>query len=146
MNILCLSAGLAAAFLAADQSLTTNAPTDIIEWHGSQLKGAPTQLAWSPDNTTLYLQTLEGGSPGKPHAYSVTLATRTFRALDAAPDWVGKYWEWKSSRTPPGRPDLVVQVVSTTKAGKVPMQSLREKAKDGLMENAIAAQGETGSL
>jgi hypothetical protein len=66
--------------------------------------------------------------------------------LDAAPDWAAKYWDWKSSRTPPGHPELVIQVETKNDSAKVPTQSLRDKSKNGLIDNAVAAQNEAGSV
>jgi Tol biopolymer transport system component len=62
------------------------------------------------------------------------------------PSWAASYWEWKSARTAPGRPELVIQVETTTKGGKIPSQSLRDKSKQNLMENAVAAQNEADSV
>jgi hypothetical protein len=108
------------------------------------LKGTPSQLTWSPDSKQLCLQTLEGDGPGKPHAYLVTIESRTSRGLDVPPAWAATYWTWKSTRMPPGHPELMIEVETLDKAGKIPTQSLSQKAKNGLMENAVAAQNEAG--
>ena len=141
-----LGAILAGLLFSLGQSFTLSAPSTIVEWHGSQLKGTPSQLAWSPDSKLLCLQTIEGDAPGKTHAYLITVDARTFHGLDAPPDWAAKYWEWKSSRTPPGHPELVIQVETKNDGAKIPTQSLSDKSKNGLMENAVAAQNEAGSV
>jgi WD40-like Beta Propeller Repeat len=145
MNIVFrLGALLAGLFLPPDQSLTLAAPATIVEWHGSQLKGTPSQLAWSPDSKLLCLQTAEGDAPGRMHAYLITLESRTFQGQDVPPDWAAKYWEWKSARTPPGRQELVIQVETKNESAKVPTQSLMEKSKQGMIDNAVGAQNEAG--
>jgi hypothetical protein len=146
MNALPLLGALLAVLASADQSLTLSAPTVVTEWHGSQLKGEPIQLSWSPDGKNLYLQTLEGASPGARHSYLVSLETRTSTGLDGVPSWAATYWEWKSARMAPGHPELVIQVDTTTKGGKVPSQSLRDKSKGNLVENAVAAQNEADAV
>jgi WD40 repeat protein len=139
-------AALAPAFSAAEQPLTVGAPAVVAELRGSQLKGNPSQLTWSPDGKMLCLITLEGDANSKSHAYSITLDSRSVQGLDAAPDWAAKYWEWKSARTPPGRRELVIQVETSTKPGSLPTQSLSDKAKGGMMENAVAAQNDAGAM
>jgi hypothetical protein len=150
MQVVFLLGALGAIFggvlFPLEQSLSMAAPAVIVEWHGSQLKGTPSQLTWSPDSTSLCLQTIEGQNPGKPHAYLVEVAAKTFHGLDTPPEWAATYWEWKSTRTPPGHPELVIQVDTLNKSGEIPTQSLSgDKAKNGLMENAVAAQNEAGS-
>ncbi len=145
-DVVLLSALLAGLLFPLDQSLTLAAPATIVEWHGSQLKGTPSQLTWSPDSKLLSLQTIEGDAPYKVHAYLITIESRKFQGLDAPPDWAAKYWEWKSSRMPPGHPELVIQVETKNDSAKIPTQSLSDKAKNGLMDNAVAAQNEAGSV
>src|SRR5215475_8859980 len=93
-----VGASLLAAVFAGEQSLSLTAPTVVLEIRGAQIKGDPLQLAWSPDGTMLCLQTLEGSSPGKNHAYAIVLEKKSLQGLDVAPDWAGKYWDWKSAR------------------------------------------------
>jgi hypothetical protein len=138
------AAAIASLLVFAEQSPTFTPPTTVVEWHGSQLKGTPSQLTWSPDSKQLCLQTLEGDAPGKPHDYLVTIESRTSQGLDVPPAWAAGYWTWKSTRMPPGHPELMIQVETVDKAGKIPTQSLSDKAKLGMMENAVAAQNEAG--
>jgi len=145
MNPAVFSVAAIAGLLAAiGQSPSFTPPRAVLEWHGSQLRGVPSQLTWSPDSKQLCLQTLEGDGPGKPHAYLVTIESRTSQGLDVPPAWAAAYWNWKSTRMPPGHPELVIQVDTVDKAGKIPTQSLSDKAKQGMMENAVAAQNEAG--
>lgn len=70
-----------------------------------KLKGEPSRLAWSPDGSQLYLQTLEGGF-GQPN---VTLRHYVFvdggarEDLQAEPDWASEYWTIKSGKTSPDK-------------------------------------------
>lgn len=127
------------------QSFGIEPPALVMELAGSRVKGAPAQLAWSPDNTTLSLQTLEGGaSPPKARYYVIRLSDRELQGVDRAPDWASAYWDWKSARTPPGHPELVVQVDTQHQAGGIPSQSLRDKAANRGMDNSVAAQTAVG--
>jgi hypothetical protein len=130
---------------AQPQPFSAAAPTLAADLQGSRFSGDPSQLAWSPDSTTVCVQTLEGDRPPlKTRYYLIRLGEHEFHGIDVAPDWAPKYWDWKSARTPPGHPELVIQVDTQSKAGKVPTQSLQEKSKNGLMNNAVAAQNEAG--
>ena len=131
--------------LPLTQSFGVEPPTFVAELQGSSLKGVPSQLSWSPDNTTLSLQTLEGDSaPMKTRYYLIRLSDGQLRGIDAAADWAAPYWNWKSARTPPGRPELVVQVETQHQGGGIPTQSLRDKAANRGLDNAVAAQNAVG--
>jgi hypothetical protein len=128
------------------QPLSGGAPVLAVDLQGGSFSGDPSQLAWSPDDTTLCLQTLDGDRPPlKTRYYLIRLAEHDFHGVDVAPDWAAKYWEWKTTRTPPARPELVIQVFTETGAKGIPTQSLLEKSKNGMMSNAVAAQNEAGS-
>jgi hypothetical protein len=127
----------------AQQSFAVGAPTLLIDLQGSRFKGDPSQLAWSPDSTTLCLQTLQGDKPPlTTRYYLIRVGEHDFHGLDVAPEWAATYWTWKANRTPPGHPELVIQVETHNKGGKIPTQSLRAKAANNQMENAVAAQNE----
>jgi hypothetical protein len=131
---------------AAQQSFTVGAPAVLVELQGSGFKGDPSQLAWSPDGTTLCVQTLQGDRPPLTmRFYLVRLGEHDFHGLDVAPEWAAAYWTWKSARMPPGHPELVIEVETHNKGGNIPTESLSAKAANvggrGL-ENAVAAQNE----
>jgi hypothetical protein len=133
---------------ALAQSFGTEPPSAIMELRESTLTGAPAQLSWSPDSTTLALQTLEGASaPLKARWYLIRLTDRSLQGVDGAPEWAMTYWTWKSARTPPGHPSMVIQVESQHQAGLIPSQSLRDKAANRGIDNAVAARNAaSGSL
>jgi hypothetical protein len=130
---------------AQPQPFSAAAPTLAADLQGSRFNGDPSQLAWSPDSSTLCLQTLEGDRPPlKTRYYLIRLGEHDFHGIDVAPDWAPKYWDWKSARTAPGHPELVIQVDTQSKSAKIPTQSLSDKAKNGLRDNGVAAQNEAG--
>jgi hypothetical protein len=132
---------------ASPHPLSGASPVLAADIQGGRFAGDPSQLAWSPDNTTLCLQTLDGDAPPlKTRYYLIRPREHDFNGIDVAPDWAAKYWEWKTTRTPPGHPELVIQVDTQTGSKSVPTQSLLEKSKNGLMNNAVAAQNEAGSV
>lgn len=127
----------------AQQPFTVGAPTLLVELQGSRFKGDPSQLAWSPDSTTLCIQTLQGDRPPlTTRYYLVRVGEHDFHGLDVPPEWAATYWTWKATRTPPGHPELSIQVETQNKSGKIPTQSLRAKAANNQLENAVAARTE----
>jgi len=141
---------LSPALVAQSQTaapLTAMPPSSLLDLPGSKLKGTPSQLAWSPDNSTLCLQTAEGTTaPLKLHYYLIRLKERDFSGIDVVPDWAPKYWEFKSARTAPGYPDMVIQVETKNETRGLATQSLSDKAKGRGMENAFSARDEAGSV
>jgi hypothetical protein len=128
---------------AQPQPFSAATPSLVADFQGSRFSGDPSQLAWSPDSTTVCLQTLEGDRPPlKTRYYLIRLSEHDFHGVDVAPDWAPKYWDWKSTRTPPGHPELVIQVETQNPSGKIPTQSLRDKAANRGMENVFAARNE----
>jgi hypothetical protein len=88
-------------------------PAAIAQIDAGKLKGVPSQLAWSDDNTQLFLQLAERDSDGKvrkTHAFVLTLADPALTPIDEAPDWATRYWSWKSYKTPPNAegPEITV--------------------------------------
>jgi hypothetical protein len=135
------------AVALADQTFTPSAPTLVVTLSGGSFKGNPSQLSWSPDSKTLCVQTLEGDTaPLKTRFFVVSIDERTFHGADVAPDWVAGYWEFKTSRTPPGHPELHIEVETQNQGTGVPTQSLSDKAKNGMMDNAVAAQNAAGNV
>jgi hypothetical protein len=72
----------------------------------AKLRGEPSRLAWSPDGTQLYLQTLEGGF-GQPNVtlrhYVFVLDGGAREDLQAEPEWAAEYWTTKSGKTSPDK-------------------------------------------
>ena len=78
-----------------------------------KLKGEPSRLAWSPDGSRVYLQTLEGGF-GRPNVklrhYVFTVANGAKEDLQAEPEWASAYWTAKSGQTSPDGPPLKIEL------------------------------------
>ena len=123
-NITCVSLAVAAAIPAlvlAQQplridkiSVSPPATVSTIEID----KGQPSRLAWSPDGSELYIQTLEGSfadyqaQRGKFRLEHVLVPAGDGKQkkLDAEPEWVAAYWTAKSFRHAPGTPSLSIEL------------------------------------
>lgn len=81
----------------------------------SEVKGQPSRLAWSPDGSELYFQTLEGAF-GRPDAtlrhYLFAIATGGRTTLEAEPDWAAAYWTVKSWKMSPDQEPLEIELKS----------------------------------
>lgn len=88
------------------ESFAFSAPGTIAKIDLDALKGEPSRLAWSPDGSQLYVQTLEGGF-GRPnvtlrhYVFAVTGGAR--QDLQVEPEWAAEYWTGKSGRTSPDK-------------------------------------------
>jgi Tol biopolymer transport system component len=90
-----------------------SAPARISTIDTGKLKGEPTELAWSPDGTQLFLQTSERDPTGmikNPRLFLMAATDGKPQPVDAAPDWVTDYWTWKSNKYAPGSKTLGVEV------------------------------------
>lgn len=91
--------------LALALSVQLSTPTRVATIDTDKVKGEPTQLAWSPDGTQLFLQTSERDSAGmtkNPRFYVLSIAGGKIDHLDAQPAWAAEYWTWKANRFAPG--------------------------------------------
>lgn len=114
-----LSAGLAAAFAEPVQgpprvdSLRFSRPSTLATVDMEELKGELSRLAWSPDGTQLYLQTLEGGF-GRPdpvlHHYVLSASSGVREDLQVEPEWASRYWTAKSGQASPDEPPLTIEL------------------------------------
>jgi hypothetical protein len=116
-----------AAFLAAQTSTPFDAasivvgpPTIVAEIDLGKLKGEPRELAWSPDNSELYVQTSDGDKPDD-RVYSYVVATAGGAVKDAGrpPEWAADYWAFKSDRSAPGLPSLMIDLQTGSETVKV---------------------------
>ncbi len=94
-------------------------PTVIAGLDMDKLKGQPFRLAWSPDGSQLYVQTLEGSfadaNAGKPtaklrHYLFASTPGASKKDLQGPPDWFAAYWTAKNGQTAPGAPSLAIDV------------------------------------
>lgn len=79
------------------------------------VKGQPSRLAWSPDGTELYFQTLEGAFGQKNpvlHHYVISTADGARRDVPVEPEWALEYWTVKSAQMSPDDPSFKIDVKS----------------------------------
>ena len=84
---------------------------DLRTMDGDRLR----QLAWSPDETELYLQTYDPNRDASVKAvyhYRIPVTGGAPEALAAPPTWVADYWAWKSGQAAPGNPSWKIDVSS----------------------------------
>jgi hypothetical protein len=93
---------------AVQASAVTITPAVVTEIDLNKLKGKLVrQLAWSPDDKELYLQTYtedRNALPKDLYHYVLELgkAGGSFTQVTAPPEWAVSYWTWKSAQAAPG--------------------------------------------
>jgi hypothetical protein len=100
-------------------ALKIGAPATVAELDLGRLKGEIRQLAWSPDGSELYVQTVEGSPPTeKLHHYKVTMAGGAMAPIDEPPEWAREFWLFKSAQSAPGIPAMTIGVEHGTETTK----------------------------
>jgi hypothetical protein len=121
-----VAALLAQAPTPADATrLGMSAPVVLTSFSGSDLKGFPLRLSWSPDGRQLHIRVVQRDrwANEKEWHYVVRVADGKLSPADVEPSWSGAYWYLKSVLECPGVPgvkfDIEVQTkrVSATNAG-----------------------------
>jgi hypothetical protein len=99
---------------AASEVRTFGTPVVWAELDVDALKGRPAQLAWSDDDSTLYLQVVEGTRADKLsyHHYLIT-RNQSPTPVDGQPIWAQAYWKWKSAKSFFGDPLMTIDVDTT---------------------------------
>ena len=111
---------------AIDVSSIAVKPSTVVDLDLGQLKGDLRQIAWSPDASQLYVQTVEGNPPReKLHHYVVPSEGGPLVAADKAPGWAAEYWAFKSDRTAPGVRSLEIDVTQSREKTKIGVGSGR---------------------
>ena len=94
-------------------------PVRVAELDMDKLKGQPYRMAWSPDGTQLYVQTLEGNindvatgkvQPKLRHYLFSTEPGSAKKDAPGQPDWVAEYWNAKYGQYAPGSTALKIDV------------------------------------
>jgi|SRR6266850_2025109 len=96
---------------AAKMTLGTALP--IVEVDTGKLKGDLARLAWSPDGSEFYIQTIERDGRGNIKSskhYVVSSTAKTVKSVDQEPAWASKYWTWKSGQQSPGSSAFKISV------------------------------------
>lgn len=97
------------------ESLTIAEPVTLATIDLSDVKGQPSRLAWSPDGTELYFQTLEGQfgkADAKLRHYVLSAADGKRKTVQAEPEWAAAYWTVKSWKASPDETPLTIELKS----------------------------------
>lgn len=111
--ILALVAAQAAASASDARQLVLSTPQAIAEIDAGKMKGDLTRLAWSPDASEFYLQTIERDRRGNVRSmdhYVVTAASNAMKKVGQEPVWASRYWAWKSAQVSPGAAAFKISV------------------------------------
>jgi hypothetical protein len=95
------------------RQVSLEAPQIVVDIDIGKLKGEPWRLAWSPDGSQIYVETIERDGSGKvkaAHGAVITVAAKSMKNVDQAPAWVAKYWLWKSGQASPAAPAFRIAV------------------------------------
>jgi hypothetical protein len=86
-------------------------PKLVAELDLGKMKGDLRQVGWSPDGTQLYVRSVEGNPPNeKRHHFVVARDIGAVQSVEDEPDWADEYWRFKSDRSAPGVPTLMIDV------------------------------------
>lgn len=104
-------------------SLAVAPPTSIVRVQRKTLHGEPSQLAWSPDGATLYIQSRDGvGAAAQLRHFELHLSDPVVRPLEQQPSWAAEYWRNKVTELAPGMPWLQIDVaVDSTRTRVAPI-------------------------
>jgi hypothetical protein len=106
-------------------AVKVGAAAQVAQIDTGELKGDPAKLAWSPDASELYLQTVEmRGSTRNERHYVLRASGGDVKRVDTMPEWAGKYWAWKSGQAAPGVPAFKIALSDeqkTIRATAAPM-------------------------
>ena len=96
---------LALQIAAADaQKMALSIAQPIAEVDTGKMKGDLARLAWSPDGSEFYIQTIERDSHSTVKStrhYLVNATSKKVNGVDQEPAWASKYWTWKSAQASP---------------------------------------------
>ena len=123
-------------------SVTLSAPATIAELDMNKLKGEPSRMAWSPDGTQIYLQTIEGPfhQPKAIRHYVITASDGNVKDVKAEPDWFAAYWAVKSHKSSPDEPTTEIGLTSENRVEKT-----TSVPRGGDLARGGADTGSTGS-
>jgi len=114
MVAILLAALLVQASTPADASqMTLGTALPVVEVDLGKLKGDLARLAWSPDGSEFYVQTIERDGRGNiktSRHYILSTAAKAIKNLDQEPAWASKYWTWKSGQQSPASPAFKISV------------------------------------
>jgi len=112
MRILLLCAAAASVVITeATPLIKVTEPVTWTELDEDKLKGRPSQLAWSDDDTALYLQIVQGvTAESLKYRHYLVRKDSAPSPIDSQPAWAQAYWKWKSAKNFFGDPLLTIEV------------------------------------
>jgi dipeptidyl aminopeptidase/acylaminoacyl peptidase len=96
-------------------AISIAAVSKLAEIDLNDVKGQPSRLAWSPEGSQLYFQTLEGEfgkRDGVLRHYVFAAGTGQRSTLQSEPDWAADYWTEKSWKQSPDERPLQIELKS----------------------------------
>jgi hypothetical protein len=119
MTLALPSIGLAQAPVPVG-SVSLSEATTVAELDMAKLKGEPSRMAWSPDHSQIYLQTIEGPlhQPKAVRHFVVNVADGKVKDVKGEPEWFAAYWSVKSHKSSPDTPALAIELSSEQKLQK----------------------------
>ena len=85
-------------------SFTVSEPKIVCELDTNLLKGDIHRLSWSPEATSIHIQTIDGDR--RLRDYIVTMPDGVVSIAFGEPEWAAAYWARKSDLSAPGRRDV----------------------------------------
>ena len=128
-----------------------SAPATIRDLDVKGVRGVPTRMAWSPDDTWLYvrLSTFDRWSNETVRHLLVETAGRRVETLPDEPGWLPRYWNTKAAMTSPIIPswrikidtrDELVRTANVPRDGSIGMHTADPSAGvDDVVKNAAMA-------
>lgn len=101
------------------RQVSLGAPQVVAEVDAGKIKGDIVRLAWSPDGSEFYLQSVERDGRGgvkAAHHYSLQASGKSLKSIDQEPPWAAAYWTWKSGQASPAAAAFKISVDSEQKA------------------------------
>lgn len=137
----------APAVVSVAQVTVTPGPA-VLEFDLGALKGTRLrQMAWSPDQTQLYLQTYDPNKDATVKElfhYLLSVTGGAPKRIDAPPAWAADYWLWKSGQTAPDDPAWKIDVSSEKKiASATAMPMGGDMARGGSVDPTAGISAES---
>lgn len=110
---LVIAFALGIAFLQSPSLVRVDAPITRAHLDSGKLKGRPARLAWSDDESSIYLQVVDGNlSSELKFRHYLVASDGAVKSIDAEPIWAQAYWKWKSAKSFFGDPTMTIDVES----------------------------------
>jgi len=93
-------------------AVTPSRPRAVADLDLSRLRGDIRRLAWSPEGTSLYVQTVDRDTA---YDYIVTLPDGVVSAAFGEPEWAVAYWAYKSRLSAPDDPTIKIEVAQSSR-------------------------------